>query len=318
MKKSFKRFYLFSLVGLILISYYPLHMGVKVILDMIRNGTVLSENYPKYIIPYTPISLSVIVGVLLLPILIKVVKRFALLVASGLSIGVFFLSEVLLENQVIVTSTVETTLESWQMYMCYIPPDSYETRTWRAVDVLIGEYSPGFKIHFYIISMVIILALLNCFYGFAQIIMSGDRKRLKALVMQSISTGVFLGLCIFACFTAFFRKGEITVSIVSAFLMSIFFVTFGVTTGIYVGSFLHGRKKSLSVLFPAIVSSLVTLVMYLGEMILLSGNLYRFGIGLFFDRMGSIVLAPVDVFVILLSGIVCALIMTVVDRTTRT
>lgn len=318
MNKTFKKYYLFSVIGILLVSYYPLYMGVKVIADMVRNGTVSSENYPKYIIPYTPISLAVIVGVLLLPLLIRVAKRFAVLVASFLSIGVFFLTELLLENQVIVTETVKTTLESWQMYMCYVPPDSYQTRTWRAVDVLIGDYSPAFKIHFYMISIVVILALLNCFYGFGQRLKSGDRRRVKALVMQSISTVLFLGLCIFACFTAFFRSGEITVSFISAVLMSTFFVFFGVTMGIYVGSFVLGKRRIYSVLLPAVVSILVTIIMYVGEMMLLSGHLYRFGTGMLFDGMGSIVFAPIDLFVILLSGVVCGLIMLFVGKTKNT
>ena len=129
-----------------------------------------------------------------------------------------FTSELLLESMVIVTETVTTKLESWQMFMCYVPPESVKTRTWTPVDVLIGEYSPAFKIHFYIISIILILTLLNCFYGFARIIVTMNKSRLKALAAQSVFTALFLALCIFACFTAFFRDGEITLSAISAVL----------------------------------------------------------------------------------------------------
>lgn len=60
---SFKKYYLFSVIGVLIVSFYPLYMGVKVVSDIVRNGTVLAENYPKYIIPYTPISLAVIIAV---------------------------------------------------------------------------------------------------------------------------------------------------------------------------------------------------------------------------------------------------------------
>lgn len=305
---QFKKFYLFSVIGVLIASFYPLFMGVKVVGDMMQNGTVFEENYPKYIIPYTPISLAVIIAVLLLPVLMKYAGKFALAASSVISLIVFFVSELLLESKVIVSSSVTTTLESWQMFMCYVPPENYKTRTWRAVDVLIGEYSPAFKIHFYVISVVLILALINCFYGFGQIIIAKNKSRLKALVIQSVSTALFLGLCIFACFTAFFRDGEITVSALSAVLMSLFFVVFGVTTGIYAGSFLIGKKKTLSVLLPSIFASLVTLIMYIGEMILLSGHLYRFGSGFLFDGLAGIVLAPIDILVILASGCINAAI----------
>lgn len=311
---NFKKFYLFSVIGVLIASFYPLFMGVKVVSDMVRNGTVLGEDYPKYIIPYTPISLAVIIAVLLLPVFMKYARKFVLAAASAISLVVFFVSELLLESKVIVTTTVKTTLESWQMFMCYVPPDAYQTRTWRAVDVLIGDYSPAFKIHFYLISVVLIFALLNCFYGFAQMIVTKNKSRLKALVLQSVSTALFLGLCIFACFTAFFRDGEITVSALSAVLMSLFFVVFGITVGIYVGSLLIDKKKMLSVLLPSILASVATLLMYFGEMILLSGNLYRFGSGFLFDGLKGIILAPIDILIIIATGSINAAICYMVTK----
>ena len=301
---NFKRYWLISIGGVILASFYPMYMGISVVYDMLSKGAVLQEDYPKYVIPYTPISLSIIVGVLLMPIFYRYIKKAVLPVASVVSLGVFFLAELLLESQVIVTSDVTTPLESWQMYMCiaYLPAASPEIKTQRAVDVLIGDYSPTFKLHFYFISIILIISFLNCLYGFGQIVRERKQTRLKALIVQSVCSVLFLGLCILACFTAFFRNGEIRVPTVSAILMSLFFVVFGVTAGVYTGSFLLGRKQGVSIVLPAVIASLVTLMMYIGEMCLLSGNLYRFGSGALFDNIPGIVLAPVDIIVIVVSG----------------
>lgn len=301
-KNKLRTYWILTILGTLAVSVYPIYMGIRVIHDMTVYGTVAEENFPKYIIPYTPIAIAVIVAVLFMPLLIKAVKKWAVPAASALSVGVFFVAEWLFESKVIVTATVETTLESWQMYMCYIPPERFETRQWSAVDVLIGEYSPTFKLHFYLISVVLIVAILNCLYGFGQTIYTKNRTRCKALAVQSVCTALFLGLCILACFTAFFRDGEITVSALSAVLMSLFFVVLGVTAGTYTGSFLLGKKRSVSVLLPAVVGALITLAMYIGEMFLLSGHLYRFGTGLLFDGIPEIVLAPVDLLVIVLAG----------------
>ena len=84
--KSFKRYYLCSLAGVLIASFYPIWMGVKVVSDMIRHGTVYAEDYPKYIIPYTPIALAVIVGVALMPILIKKLEKLALAAGTGVSL----------------------------------------------------------------------------------------------------------------------------------------------------------------------------------------------------------------------------------------
>ena len=309
--KTFRKYYLFSLLGVLLASCYPIYMGISVIVDMIRYGTVYAENYPKYIIPYTPIALALLVCVALIPVALKYFEKYALLFGTVISTVLFFVFEFILERAVTVTRTVTgifSTLEDWQMFMCYVPPNSFEERTWTEVDVLMGEYSPAFKLHFYIISIVLIISILNCFYGFAKMIHTGDKSRRKSLVIQSVASGAFLGMCIWACFTAFYRNGDIQVSALSAVLMSVFFVLLGATVGIYIESFTLNKKPLLSVWLPSVSAAVVTLVMYIGEMILLSGHLYRFGDGFFFAGIPGIVLAPVDIVVILGSGVMTAII----------
>lgn len=321
--KQFNRYYLFTSIGLIAASFYPLYMGVKVIEDMIVNGTVMKESYPKYIIPYTPICIALLIGLLILPLCMKRFKRFALLGGSAISIGTFFAAELLFERKVVVTAAETVTkLEDWQMFMCYVPPEgwgetvtTYKTQT--PVDILMGNYNPAFKLHFYLISIVLILSVLNCLYGFGKMVKTGDKNRLKALVLQSVSSFAFLGLCTLACFTAFWRDGNLQVSALSAILMSVFFILLGMTMGIYVGSFLLGKRKSISVVVPAAVSAGMTILMYIGEMILLHGHLYRFGTGFFFKSIPGIIVAPVDIFVILTSGLIIALVFGFMNRKTQ-
>ncbi len=316
-EKKLTTYWLCSLTGAIAASFYPLWMGIQVIGDMIRDGSVQKENYPKYIIPYTPIAFAVILGALLLPVFVKRLGRFALLGGSALSLAAFFGFETLFERKVVVTTTETVAkLADWQMYLCRsVSPEEYAgervevIRTETAADLLIGEYNPAFKLHFYLISVVLILAILNCLYGFAQMIRSGERSRKTALILQTVSAGLFLGLCILACFTAFWRDGSITVSPLSASLMSLFFILLGVTVGIFVGSLLLTKKRALALGIPAAASLLTTLAMYAGEMILLHGHLYRFGSGFFFDGLPGIVLAPVDLLVILATGGITVLLM---------
>ncbi len=303
-----KKYYILSVIGVLIASFYPLKMGFQVVCDVIRDGYVLQVNYPKYVIPYTPVSIAIITGILFMPLIMRIFKKYALLFSSALSSSIFFVTEFIFENllvaKITIDKVVQTPVENWQAYMC-ISPYIYETETTthtqRIIDFFIGEYSPTFKIHFYIISVVLILAFLNCFYGFAHIIQSKDFRRLKSLILQSVSTVFFLALCIFACFTAFFRTGEIIVSPLSAFLMALFFIVFGITMGIYTGSFLLGRKTLFSVIIPSAIAALTTLIMYIGEMFLLSGHLYRFGQGFFFDGVPLIILAPVDLLIIIAS-----------------
>ena len=315
MKSSGYRTYcLWAAAGVLLLSSYPLYMGMKVIFKMQENGFVPYDEYPKYIIPYTPIALAVIFGVLIMPLLQKITRKLDLLAGSVLSLGVFFAAERYMEKGILVKSSSFVSLESWQMSLCYVPPEEYSSRTWEAVDVLLGGYSPYFKIHFYLISVVLIISLLNCLYGFAKMFLTGSYKRKNALIMQAISAVIFLAMCIWACFTAFYRTGELFVKPVSAALMIVFFALLGITVGIFAGSLTQGKKPVLSIVLPSMTALLVTLAMYIGELILLNGHLYILGRGLFFAPISKTAFSPADIMVILVSGAVTALICKILNK----
>lgn len=304
--KQFTRYYLLACIGVLVAAVYPLSMGVRVLADMLRDGLVLKENYPKYIIPYTPISIAVLAGVVLMPVFLRLFRKYALAGGAAVSTGLFFGLEWFFERNILVTTgETVTVLQDWQMFMCYVPPGGWGKATHKtktAVEILMGEYSPAFKLHFYMISVVLILAILNALYGFGQLIRTGERKRLKALVMQSVSAVLFLGLCVLACFTAFWRDGSLQVSALSAALMTIFFILLGITAGVFAGTFLLEKGNFHAVWIPAIVASAMTLLMYIGEMILLSGHVYSLGSGILFAGLPGIVLAPFDLLTIAASG----------------
>lgn len=316
MPKTLRRCWLICLLIVLALSVYPLMMGLKILHGVLFFGGVSAADYPKYVIPYTPISLAALMGVLVMPWFIRRMRR-PVLVGSLLALAVFFASELLLEN-VMVRGWVTTRLESWQMFMCYQPITRAvdmthamrEPAALTEVELLMGEYTPLFKLHFYMISIVLILGTLHCLYGFARAAYTGDWSRLRLLIAHAAVTGAFLALCVLACFTAFFRDGSLLVSPLSAGLMAVFFILLGVTAGLILGNVLQGRKLA----WAACASSVVTLLMYLGELVLLNGHLYRFGQGFFFDGMGALVLAPADVLIILLSGGLCGALLRALQK----
>ena len=315
--KNYFRYWIIALIGAALISAYPLAMGVRVVSLMRTLGYVPVEQYPKYVIPYTPIALALIFGVMIMPPAQRLLGKLGLPVGALLSSGVFLVAERLMESKVLVQSTTAVMLESWQMALCYQPPQQFETRTWEAVDVLLGGYKPTFKLHFYLIALVLLIAMLGCIYGFGRMILTGDKSKKKPLVIESAATAVFLGMCIWACFTAFYRGGELTVSAVSAVLMAVFFALLGLVVGAFTGSLTLGKSRFPAVWLPAIAAVVTVLVMYIGEMLLLNGHLYQLGSGRFFEPLGRLVFAPADIAVILCSGLVTALIFALLNRKSK-
>ncbi len=121
---KYKRYCLFSLAAVIAASVYPLHKGIRVLVNMAQNGAVPLEEYPKYVIPYAPVAFAVVIGVLLIPALQKVTQKRDMLYGSLVSIAVFFAAERIMETKILVQTQELIPLESWQMSLCYVPRNS--------------------------------------------------------------------------------------------------------------------------------------------------------------------------------------------------
>lgn len=74
------------------------------------------------------------------------------------------------------------------------------------------------------------------------------------------------------------------------------------------------KRKLVSIFIPSIVASVMTFLMYIGEMFLLNGYLYNFGSGTIFNSIPGIVFAPIDLLIIVASGCVTALIFSLLNR----
>ena len=297
---TYKRFYLLSLAILLLASVYPIYMGITTLFHYAQNGYIDVANYQKYIIPYTPICIALICSAAMLPLLFKWFQKHTLAAVSILGVALFFLTELAFEQIKVLEGYTTLPLDSWQYSLCYATPEVLEA----IGEPIYAQNNPAYKIHFYIIAIVIILAVLHTLYGFSKMLRDRDYAKKRPLLAQLICTLLFIGLCILACFTAFYRTGTLQISALSAGLMSAFFIVFGVTFGLWFSCIFHGKRRSLTVVLPAVIAALTTLVMYLGELILMGGVLFKFGSGSIFEPLGAIPFAIVDILVIIASAVI--------------
>jgi hypothetical protein len=77
---------------------------------------------------------------------------------------------------------------------------------------------------------------------------------------------------------------------------------FGITFGVYFACLFYKKSKWLSVLLPSVIAAMTTITMYIGELVLMNGILFKFGRGGFFEPLGIVPFAPCDVLIILLAG----------------
>jgi hypothetical protein len=307
----FRRAYTLSFAGLLILSAYPLYMLGRVLFQLGATGQIPAEAYSKYIIPYAPFCLSLIACWCFIPLLVKKGERWGLTVLSGIGLVVFFAFELGLERLPVAEETVVYRLLGWQYGPCFTTP---------AVLVAMGQplyaqNNPLFKLHFYLIMGVLLLAVLSTACGFFKMLLNRDFRRKKPLILQSVSVAVLLGLCILACFTAFFRNGSLWLSPLSAILTGGFFALLGVTAGAYTGGFLYGKRPLAAILLPSLAAAIITAAMYGGELLLMGGVLFQLGPGPFFAPLGwSIPFSLADLCLILLSGLLTALLLYLVNR----
>lgn len=308
---KYKNFYLLSLLTVVLASIYPIYMGAATLGNFLHNGSVNAADYKKYIIPYTPICIGIIISTALMPIFIKLCNRYALIAASLLGSIIFFAAEIGFEQIKVVEGYTQMPIQSWQAAQCMATPEVLRS----IGNPIFAENNPAFKVHFYIIAVVMIITVLNVIYGFSKMLIDKDFAKMRPLIAQTVSVVAFVGLCILACFTAFYRNGTINISPLSASLMAVFFMVYGVTVGIYCGSIFYGKSTLLAKIIPSIAASFTTLIMYIGELFLMGGVLFKYGSSLFFKPILSIPFSTADIAITLSSGIITYIIMHLLNST---
>jgi hypothetical protein len=295
MSKSVRKYYLISLGILLALSAYPLVMGVKIIVLQIMQGGIRPTDYARYVIPYTAVCVSVLVSAAVYPLFRKLGK-IALPAATALALCLFAAIELLIE------SIVRPAL-MLQLLSCVYTPT--------AVYAFQGLYGDSYKIHYFLVSFLLVTLVTGVFYGYAKLLSGRERAKKVPLILQSAVTVLLLGLCIFANFTGFFREKTDYLTPLSSMLTGLYFVVLGTAAGIYTGSLLIGRGRLLSVWLPAVVSVLVCIVMYFGEYSMFQGTLYRFGQGWFYEGIPNLALAPADILVVFFTGAAAACAMAV-------
>ena len=291
----YRRFYWCSLLMIAAVSVYPIYMGVKVFLLYLAEGMVPVEDYPKYVIPYTPMCIALILVTAVYPLLYRRFRGKALPVASVLGIILFFIGERGFERIPVLEGYEQLPLESWQYALCYATPEVLKS----IGEPIYAENNPAFKVHFYLIDMVIVLTVTGLIHGYTQMIKENDTSKRRSLLAQTVCVVLFVGFCILACFTAFFRNGTIYISPLSSVLTGGFFVLFGATAGVYTQTLVWQKVWP-----PVAAAVLTTTAMYIGELVLMGGELFRFGTGIFFERLGVIPFSLCDMVIILAAGAV--------------
>lgn len=325
--KEYRRFYIIALTVLLVLSAYPIINGARMAYISIVSGAIEPAQYAKYVIPYAAMCFAVILFAAFQPIIFKI-RRFAFPMGLAGAYGLFIAVEQLFERIRIHTtgmSPVDTTtlsvgqvqtippalVDIWQASLCIASPMTRgQTVTYASQDsYLYIMANATYKIHYYLIALILLTMICGLVYGIGRMLRSVDRSKTRAIILQFISTAALVSSCVFANTTAFFRQTEAIQTPLASVLTCLFFVVLGTAVGVYFGSFFLGRSKGLRIGLPVFLSAIVVVLLYVGEAAMMEGGLYRFGRGWFFRGLAILPLAPADILVILIAGALTWLIL---------
>ena len=309
-------YYLESLVALAVLSAYPLVNGARMAYLSLQNGALEPDEYVQYIVPYAAICVAILLFSASYPLLLKL-ERLALPVGIAMAYGAFFAVERFFESikiHVAVVSLTSITPEintvnavDWQSLLCAVTPEIQGQSNYfvsAAQDIYMSPVSSeGYMAHYYLISIVLIAMACFLIHGVAKWLRNDDESLVKPLTLRGICTAALISICVFANTTSFFRQSAPIQTPIASMLTGMFFVVLGAAAGVYAASYLLGKGKPLGMATPVLLAMCVTVLMYAGEAAIMNGKLYRFGEGWFFVGLPVVMLAPVDVVIVLLSGV---------------
>lgn len=329
---NYRKFYWLSLAFLIALSAYPLVNGVRIAYISISDGAVEPDQYARYVIPYAAMCVAVIMFTAFLPVLHKM-KRVPFAIGLAGAFAVFIAVEQFMERIRIKTEGMTlidpaslsvdpavnvppVAVDAWQASLCIVSPRAREQL--KAFDagerIFYAMADDSYKIHYYLVSFIIIVMVCGLVYSVGRVIRTGDGEKRKPLILQGMATAALVSLCVFANTTAFFRQADPIQTPLASVLTCLFFIMLGAAAGVYAGSYLLKKGKTAGLALPVLISVLIVILMYIGESAMMKGSLYRFGTGWFFDGIPRIALAPVDILVMLATGAVTWLVLNLARR----
>jgi hypothetical protein len=303
-EKSVKRFYWTVMLFLLIISAYPIGAGIRIIVLHFRNGSIQPDDYAQLVIPYAAVCSSILITIMLYPLLSKL-RRYSVLAASILGLGLFAGMEWYMEGLTINAPMAYSAFQ-WQLIQNISITD--------AILAFHKLYDNTYRIHYLLISLLLILLVTGIVYTYEKVVSSKDQARRNILYLQIFLTVLFVALCVVSNITYIFGETDDYLTPYSSVFTRSFFVLAGLASGVYLAGLLIEKNRLVSIIAPAAAACLITAAMYFGEYKILDGVLYRFGYANLFQHTPVSVVTPANILIILLSGLLTVLLVEVICK----
>jgi len=207
---------------------------------------------------------AIVTGFLFLPVLWNKSMLKKYIIASSGAIGMFLGLEIYAER-------ISARLDAIYLVMT--------SRMWRPTEeitAIVSEMSIplSVRVHYYIFSIIFILAVLNFLYNLANILYGDGKPGKRIIILHGIAAACYGLSYFFVRVMQFDNLAAMQLTGWSVFNAAVCFILAAITVGLYCGSFLQfeGLKKFM----PSILSMITIATLYAAQYIMLEGNFYSY------------------------------------------
>ncbi|MCL2578179.1 MAG: hypothetical protein FWE27_09055 [Defluviitaleaceae bacterium] len=265
MMKNFGFWWLYVITTLILVNVAVIPFWNFIIMLQNINSRPFKPFDVTVVIPFMAVSMAILIVFLLLPALRNTNITTRRFVTSVIAIGIFTGLSVFAETIAEILSSGRVLMNSRMM-----PPPS---------DIAIMQSSTTIpllvRVHYYIFSIILILAVLNFLYNLADTLYKDGKFGNKAVAIQGIATACYALAYFLVRIVQYENFAARQITWGSVLNSAVCFILAAISVGLYSASFI--KFKGFGRFVPSVVSIITIFALYGAQYIMLEGNFYAYG-----------------------------------------
>jgi len=246
---------------LIAASSAPLRHFVIMLLDYYHGRWPVHD--VTLVIPFAAVSAAIVVGFLLLPVLWGLSAGKKRAVASAGAICVFLGLGLYIE---MIATRLNVSIDIVTSRMMRPPQDFFRTVTYEM------SIPWEVRVHYYIFSIILVLAVLNFLYSLANVLYGDRRPDIRAVVLHGAATVCYALAYFFVRAMQFKNLATMQLTGWSFFNAAVCFVFAAIAVGLYGSSYL--RFEGVKRFVPSVLAVATVLALYAAQYIMLGGRFY--------------------------------------------
>lgn len=266
--KAFLQYYLITLLVSLGAAAIPLWHFAVMIHCYLQRETFLRFDQYRAVIPFAAVAVAILITFVLLPLVKNISLRkkhiFSSIFAVFIFCGVESIGERIASHLYILGIVLTSRAPFY--YNDSLLADPF--KQWTVFPIAV-------RLHYYIFSIIFILAVINLLYKISQNLFEGKKPISRPVILNGIATACYAIIYLFISVIQYNNYATMQITPGSVLNVAICFTLASVAFGLFSVSFIRfaGWKK----IIPSVTAVLTVLALYGAEFAMLGGKFYSYG-----------------------------------------